>query len=112
MTLLGVAGCMSLLFFGFAIQGAVAQVIDRQYGRIFNYDIIVNYDKDFSKYQLKEYTKFIDNNTDIKDRMTIRTESLIADTVDMPDQNVVLMVINDEDKFDNYVHLLNKKNKR
>ena len=111
MTLLGVAGCMSLLFFGFAIQGAVAQVIDRQYGRIFNYDIIVNYDKDFSKYQLKEYTKFIDNNTDIKDRMTIRTESLIADTVDMPDQNVVLMVINDEDKFDNYVHLLNKNKK-
>lgn len=111
MTLLGVAGCMSLLFFGFAIQGAVAQVIDRQYGRVFNYDLIVNYDKDFSKHQLKEYTNFIDGNEDIKDRMTLRTENLVADTVDMPDQNVVVMVIEDEKKFENYVHLLNKNKK-
>lgn len=111
MTLLGVAGCMSLLFFGFAIQGAVAQVIERQYGRIFNYDVIVNYDKDFSKHQLKEYTRFIDDNKDIKDRMTLRTENLVADTVDMPDQNVVAMVIEDEKKFDKYVHLLRKNKK-
>lgn len=111
MTLLGVAGCMSLLFFGFAIQGAVAQVIDRQYGRIFNYDLIVNYDKDFSKYQLKEYTDYIKDNDNIKGRMTLRTENLVADTVNMPDQNVIIMVIEDKNKFKDYVHLLHDNKK-
>lgn len=107
MTLLGVAGCMSLLFFGFALKGSVAQVIDRQYGKIFDYDVIVNYDKDFSKNKLKDYDDFVNNNEEIKDKMSIRTENLIADTVDIPDQNVILMAVDDNEKFSNYVHLNN-----
>lgn len=38
MTVIGVAGCTSLLVLGFGIKDAIADIIDIQYGEIFNYD--------------------------------------------------------------------------
>ena len=38
MTILGIAGCTGLLVIGFGVKDSVSDVLDIQYGRIFNYD--------------------------------------------------------------------------
>ena len=41
MTVIGVAGCTSLLVLGFAIKGSISQVITRQFGDILHYDTTI-----------------------------------------------------------------------
>lgn len=41
MTIFGVAGSVSLLFTGLAVQNSISQMKDSQFGNIINYDIIV-----------------------------------------------------------------------
>lgn len=40
MTMIGVAGCSALLLTGFGIKDSVNEVVDRQFGEIFQYDMI------------------------------------------------------------------------
>ncbi|MBQ3009414.1 MAG: ABC transporter permease, partial [Oscillospiraceae bacterium] len=46
MTVIGVAGCTSLLVLGFAIKGSISQVITLQYEDIINYDTTISLEDD------------------------------------------------------------------
>lgn len=40
MTVVGIAGCMALLLFGFAVQDSVTDMLPKQYGGVFRYDCL------------------------------------------------------------------------
>jgi len=46
MTVIGVAGCTSLLVLGFAIKGSISQVITLQFGDIINHDTVITLEDD------------------------------------------------------------------
>lgn len=48
MTVFGVAGCTALLVLGFGLKDSVSDVMDIQYGRIFNYDYQIFLEEDAS----------------------------------------------------------------
>lgn len=48
MTVFGIAGCTALLVLGFGLKDSVSDVMELQYGRIFNYDYQIYLEKDAS----------------------------------------------------------------
>jgi putative ABC transport system permease protein len=41
MTIIGIAGCTGLLLTGFGIRDSVTGIVDKQFGQIFTYDMVV-----------------------------------------------------------------------
>ncbi len=41
MTIIGIFGCTSMILFGFLLKDSVANIVNNQYGKIFNYNFIV-----------------------------------------------------------------------
>ncbi len=46
MTVIGVAGCTALLVVGFGIKDSISQIVNIQYGQIFNYDYNISLEND------------------------------------------------------------------
>ena len=46
MTVLGIAGCTALTLTGFGLHSSISNILDRQYGDIFHYDLVVALDTD------------------------------------------------------------------
>lgn len=44
MTIIGIAGCTALLLTGFGLKEAISAIVDRQYGDIFKYDVLIALD--------------------------------------------------------------------
>ena len=59
MTVIGVAGCTSLLVLGFAIKGSISQVISLQFGEIITYDTSITLEN--SDYLDNIYDDLLDN---------------------------------------------------
>jgi putative ABC transport system permease protein len=49
MTIIGVAGCMSLVVAGFGLQDAISSIVGKQYGEIDTYDIAMSYSREYSR---------------------------------------------------------------
>ena len=61
MTVIGVAGCTSLLVVGFGIRDSISDVVALQFGRIFNHNYIVNLENDNS---IADIRNILDNDLD------------------------------------------------
>ena len=54
MTVIGVAGCTSLLVLGWGIKDSIADVIGIQFGQIYNYNYVVNLENDHNIAQIQD----------------------------------------------------------
>lgn len=54
MTVIGISGCTALLLAGFGIRDSISQVVSKQYGNIFKYDVSITLDSGLSLYQKHE----------------------------------------------------------
>ncbi|MBR3151470.1 MAG: ABC transporter permease [Erysipelotrichaceae bacterium] len=62
MTVVGIAGCTALLVVGWGIKDSIADVVDLQFGSIFNYDYVVNLEDDRNLTRIvDELKKDLDN---------------------------------------------------
>ncbi|MBR5306233.1 MAG: ABC transporter permease, partial [Oscillospiraceae bacterium] len=106
MTVIGVAGCTSLLVLGFAIKGSISQVITRQYGDILHYDTIVTMeDHSYTENILEE----LENDHKVEFAVPYMTYSTMA-YCDAQDKAVQVYVM-DEDDIHDIIKLQQRKNK-
>ncbi len=54
MTVIGISGCTALLLAGFGIRDSISQVVSKQYGSIFKYDLSITLNSGLSLYQKHE----------------------------------------------------------
>lgn len=111
MTILGVAGCMSLIFFGFAVKGSLEGVTTAQNKDIFHIQFIVNYDKDFGSQEVKKYEDFIKSYINIDSSLKANIDYMKCEVKDLPDQTVSVISVKDTDKLDNFISLKNSNGK-
>lgn len=98
MTVIGVAGCTSLLVLGFGIKDSISDIIDIQYSEIFNYnETITLEDKDDSQEIIDELKS--DSNVDAavefmeySSKVYLDNEPII--TVNVFDENEIKRVVN------------------
>ena len=106
MTIVGIAGCTGLLLFGFAIKDSVADFVVRQYGDIYQYDLMaVATDND-------DLLEYIDGEEDITDYISVLVDSVTVE-YDSSRTSVQLIVVPDEDSqdFAGYISLYSTSSK-
>lgn len=104
MTVIGVAGCTSLLIAGFGISDSLNAIITKQYDDVFHYDLmtIVTEEDALSQGSVQEY--LFDNPTVFSDSLAISIQSTRQEAED-GDVDVYLMVPKDLSAFGDFVDL-------
>ena len=102
MTVMGIMGCMALLLFGFAIKDSVEDLMPRQYGEVYRYDVLAAASAE-------------DNETlvsHVKDQDAVASFlNLQIETVKLKTENgeetVQLFVVPEDADFSSYIYLEN-----
>lgn len=84
MTVIGIAGCTALLLAGYGLQYSISSIVDKQYGDIFKYDVLVAVDSDADD---EDYTAV---------REKCSADSLVSDKMFALQENVDIKATEDE----------------
>jgi len=106
MTVIGVAGCTSLLVLGFAIKGSISQVISLQFGEIITYDTSITLEN--SDYLDNIYDDLLDNSK-VEHAVPYMTYSAMG-YYDGEEKTIQAYVM-DEDEIANAFDLRDRKTK-
>lgn len=112
MTIFGVAGSVSLLFAGFAVQNSISGMKDSQFGDIIKYDIIVAENssaKESDKQELSDLLK--SKGVDRYSPVYYETVSKVAGK-NNDRQDIKLIVSEDTNGFNNYISLKDRRNSK
>lgn len=103
MTVIGVAGCTSLLVAGFGISDSLNSIITKQYGDIYHYDMMTIVTKQEATESGPVYD-YLYNNENVTDSLTVAMESTRQDGPN-GEMDVYLMVPQAVDKFAEFADL-------
>ena len=111
MTIFGVCGAVTLIFAGFSVQHSISGLKDRQFGELMQYDLIVAKNDGITDKQQDEVDTLL-NCDDIKSEINIRYESVSITAGKNSDrQEIKLIVPENSEELDNYIHLVDRKSK-
>ncbi len=106
MTLSGIAGCMALLLFGFAIGDSVRDLVPRQYEQTFLYDVMaVAQDADH-----EELDRVVREHADTQSYLDLMITSARISFEQGRQETLQLFVFDHVDELESYVLLHNRKN--
>lgn len=113
MTIFGIAGCMALLLFGFAIRDSVTDLMPRQYEQTFLYDIMdvasSGDDGKLTDYLNVEKDKdaaYIDSSlAAMITSVTLEKESGSKGSGENPGESVTLIAVSDGKELEQYINL-------
>lgn len=108
MTIVGIAGCTALMLAGFGIKNSVESLIHNQYGELIHYDSVMTFADNISDDDILQLTVDYQNDEHITDYMINCGYSDDAQTDD-DTESVEYVVVNDKDKFTDYVTLRTRR---
>lgn len=108
MTVLGIAGCMSMLVTGFGIKNSNIVAIDRQFEKLWKYDAVVVFSEDFTEKEHKEYQDTLNEISGYENNFNIHQEPVTFNKDNMNKQMVTLYVPEDKDKINDFILLNNR----
>lgn len=108
MTIIGILGCVALLMLGFGLKGSVLHISSRQFNEIFKYDAGVIYNKDIDPDAFLEYTKYINENKDIKSYREYLQKVVTYDYKGR-DQSITVIIPKDKDEISNEIEIRKRK---
>ena len=103
MTVSGIMGCMALLLFGFAVKDSVTDLLPRQYGQVYQYDLmVVSSAKDNEK-----LLSYVEGDRNVSEFLNVQISSVKLINASGDEESVQLIVVPDEGTLDSYIHLEN-----
>lgn len=107
MTIIGVAGCTALLITGFGIRDSLSGIVDKQFGELINYDLIMIDDENSS---INEELAGQEVEKEIKKSTDIRYEAVSVVAGENGDkQSITLLATEAPDAFSDFVTLRNRQ---
>ncbi|WP_294440010.1 FtsX-like permease family protein [uncultured Slackia sp.] len=107
MAIIGIAGCTALLLTGLGLQNAINDIIDKQFGEIYHYNMTVRLDDGVSDEDARAVSDVLDDTSQVSEHTSARTANMIArsDSQDegAADQRFELVVPEDAQKMSEYV---------
>ena len=103
MTVIGVAGCTALLVTGFGLNDSISDIVKKQYGDIFTYDMMLTFGKD----SVLENNAFLSQMNDaavIRSWMSVRQERSEPE-IDGRKIGIYLFVPEDASRLPNFIDL-------
>jgi len=105
MTIIGIAGCTSLLVIGWGVKDSISDIIDIQFGEIFHYEYNINLENDSNISDIESIlNKYKDTN--YAEYMTYTSKVYLSST----DKSIYVQVINNK-KMENLLNIYDYKTK-
>ena len=106
MAVIGIAGCTALLLTGLGLQNAINDIIDKQFGEIYRYNMVVREADDVSQEDASAVGGILADTGLESAHAAAHTENMLAARVDDPNgeqQRFELIVPEDPQQFSEYV---------
>lgn len=111
MTILGVAGCTALLVMGIGIRDSISGILNRQFGNISKYDLLMVYDTNSRNFELESLNKVLKKEKNIKSVEKIKYDRVKIILKNKLKQKASIMVINNPKSFNNYIRISTRDKK-
>lgn len=114
MTILGIAGCMSLMITGFGLRDSIGDIVNLQFNKLWHYQGIVTFNKEGktpeeASEQAANYQKALDQVENLKDTLKVGTVSLEKNQEGVNPQDVTVYVPETPNKLDKFVLFNDRK---
>lgn len=111
MTVVGIAGCGALLMAGFGIKDSIQALISNQYGEILHYNVEVRINEDKDRALVEEFVDDFSKDEKTTDYITdyAFTSNITSSNSDN-DYDATVAVINNPDKYTDFITFRNRKN--
>lgn len=103
MTIGGIMGCTALVLCGFAIKDSIADLAPKQYGDIYQYDLLAVFEEDENDSMVYK----LSSDANVAALLNLRIENVKLRNADGAAEKVQLMVIPDEAAIADYIHMKN-----
>ena len=103
MTLFGIAGSSALVLTGFGLQDALGEMVEKQFGDVFHYDLLAGYSSE-AESDRQELTDFLNENNLVADWQP-QARQIVHTTGSGKHHEVNLTVIDDPDHIADYISL-------
>ena len=110
MTVFGIAGCTALIVTGFGIKDSIKTIIDKQFGEIFKYNLLVSIDKEAGDLEKDEILSYIDDLSEVDNSLLVLSENAKVKTDD-GDKDITVLVPESQEEFKDFVSLQNRSSK-
>ncbi|MBL1230340.1 FtsX-like permease family protein [Enterococcus sp. BWB1-3] len=109
MTVLGIAGCMSLIITGFGLRDSISEIVVIQFNKIWHYQAVVTASDNETDDEYKEYQAELDRIDGLKSVMSLHAE--IFETTDEAKavQNVSVYVPEKPDEISSFITFINRR---
>ncbi len=108
MTVIGVAGCSALLVTGFGVRDSIHDIVDRQFGEVYRYDLTMVMDKEDAPETDETLNAFLNDKATTEDWLAYAGESGKALANDAS-QTVTLMAVTDASRLPAFIALRERK---
>lgn len=100
MTVTGIMGCMALLLFGFAIKDSVEDLMPRQYGEVYRYDVLAA----ASAEDNETLVSHVKDQDEVASFLNLQIETVKLKT-ENGEETVQLFVVPEDADFSSYIYL-------
>lgn len=100
MSIIGIAGCTALIVVGFGIKGSVSPLAEIQYGSMWTYSGIVNYDDDLNDEAALQIREEFKNQKGVQSSMGIYNK-----VISVGNQAANIEIPSDKKEFSYYIHM-------
>ncbi|MGM0212640.1 FtsX-like permease family protein [Enterococcus sp. AZ109] len=111
MTILGIAGCMSMLITGFGLRDSIGDIVPIQFDTILQYQGTVVFSEPLSSQEAGDYDQELDNLPDFKDHLAMSTEMFTTESDEVNQQEISLHVPEDSKKIDSFISFNDRTSK-
>ncbi len=110
MTVIGIAGCTSLLVTGFGLRDSIGDIVFKQFSDIFKYNLIVSMKNDDSLKRSDNLNNIVSNKDYISSFTTIHQENAVAGSDKNKNEiDITITSIENEEELKNFIVLQNRK---
>lgn len=104
MTVIGISGCTALLVAGYGVQDSIGEIVTKQYGEIYKFDMSLTYKDEATLTQRESLNKELQQDKRLKNHLEV---SIIHGTYRNKgeDQGIDLYISNDQQSFAKFINL-------
>ena len=112
MTLIGVMGCVALLVLGFGIQSSIDGLVDKQFGQLTRFNMIIHHEQALDQEAFQSYKEKLETDSRIENSIDGRIESISIAYNKGLDQEVICIVPNYTKEMRELITLRDRKSQR
>ncbi|MGM0239420.1 FtsX-like permease family protein [Enterococcus sp. AZ103] len=103
MTVIGIAGCMSMVVTGFGLRDSIGDIVNIQFDKLWHYQAMVTFDDDISDNQLTDYLKELESDKNYENHLLLDSETYTVSKSGVNTQDVNLRVPKEVKRVDDFI---------